>query len=463
MQISTRPQDLEPPVRLVKDVAERLRRHALWDSLAVIFPPVLALIYGAVTLYRAAMVNDSAFFFAVVIAAGGGLLGVVLRFRSRIPSLPSAARLIDQKSGAKDRFLTLATIDPAGYLPSIFARLRLETFDFVERIDLPRDFPLKLKRSRWWLFLGSILIATLIHFLLPLAGPMIHVVPVQQRIRQLADEMSQRTGLKGLAHQLRMLAAKLEDPNVPRENKQAMSEDMQKEIEKEQAKEEQKDNRDLLGQAASTLKGLEEQQSSEGQEQRTDQEKGGGGIQSKLPQDGQGEGKQSQGSGGEGKKDSNAQLSKATHQDKTAQGEPKEPGQDQNQKHQGDTKGNQPDQSQPGKNQDDQKTGKDQGGSREGAGKNQASDEPPQGTPPTERFYKAGEGKAGLKDARYVTVQLPEDITAESRGEGMVAKGSKGNRVGAKVPVSNVPLPAQIPNSPTEKQQLPIEYRGIIR
>jgi hypothetical protein len=29
--------------------------------------------------------------------------------------------------------------------------------------------------------------------------------------------------------------------------------------------------------------------------------------------------------------------------------------------------------------------------------------------------------------------------------------------------VSNVPLPAQIPNSPTEKQQLPIEYRGIIR
>jgi hypothetical protein len=115
MQISTRPQDLEPPVRLVKDVADRLRRHALWDSLAVIFPPVLALIYGAVTLYRAAMVNDSAFFFAVVIAAGGGLLGVVLRFRSRIPSLPSAARLIDQKSGAKDRFLTLATIDPAGY------------------------------------------------------------------------------------------------------------------------------------------------------------------------------------------------------------------------------------------------------------------------------------------------------------------------------------------------------------
>jgi hypothetical protein len=45
----------------------------------------------------------------------------------------------------------------------------------------------------------------------------------------------------------------------------------------------------------------------------------------------------------------------------------------------------------------------------------------------------------------------------------MPTKESKDNRIGAKVPVSNVPLPAHVPNAPTEKQQVPIEYRGIIR
>jgi hypothetical protein len=29
--------------------------------------------------------------------------------------------------------------------------------------------------------------------------------------------------------------------------------------------------------------------------------------------------------------------------------------------------------------------------------------------------------------------------------------------------VSNVPLPPHVPDAPAEKQQLPLEYRGIIR
>jgi hypothetical protein len=40
---------------------------------------------------------------------------------------------------------------------------------------------------------------------------------------------------------------------------------------------------------------------------------------------------------------------------------------------------------------------------------------------------------------------------------------AKGNRVGTKVPVSNVPLPAHVPDAPTEKQHMPLEYRGMIR
>jgi hypothetical protein len=54
-------------------------------------------------------------------------------------------------------------------------------------------------------------------------------------------------------------------------------------------------------------------------------------------------------------------------------------------------------------------------------------------------------------------------VATNVKGESMTGKESKSNRVGAKVPVSNVPLPAHVPNAATEKQQLPIEYRGIIR
>jgi len=106
---------------------------------------------------------------------------------------------------------------------------------------------------------------------------------------------------------------------------------------------------------------------------------------------------------------------------------------------------------------------KNQGGSKEGAGKNQASEQPPEGTSPAERYYKAGEGNEGVRGARYVTVQLPEDLAADSKGEGRASKESKNNRARPNVPVSNVPLPSHVPNAPSEKQQLPIEYRGIIR
>ncbi|HEY3166954.1 MAG TPA: hypothetical protein VGK57_06980, partial [Candidatus Binatia bacterium] len=100
---------------------------------------------------------------------------------------------------------------------------------------------------------------------------------------------------------------------------------------------------------------------------------------------------------------------------------------------------------------------------KEGAGKDKASEEPPQGAPPAERFYKTGEGKDGISGARYVTVQLPEEVAADSKGTSRATKESKGTRARPQVPLSNVPLPAHMPNAPTEKQQLPVEYRGIIR
>ena len=186
-------------------------------------------------------------------------------------------------------------------------------------------------------------------------------------------------------------------------------------------------------------------------------------LQSNLPKEGQGEGKQSQGSGGEGKGEASAQSNKDMQQGKQTAGNPKEAGQEKTRMAQGDAKGNQPDPNQPGKEQNKNQPDKNSGGSKEGNGKNQSSEEPPQGAPPSERFYKTGEGKEGLKGARYVTVQLPEDVAAESKGESAVAKESKGGRARPQVPVSNAPLAAHVPNAPSEKQQMPIEYRGIIR
>jgi hypothetical protein len=147
---------------------------------------------------------------------------------------------------------------------------------------------------------------------------------------------------------------------------------------------------------------------------------------------------------------------------KAAQGKPKDPGADKNQQ-QGSAQGNQPDPNQPAKEQSKNKSDKGQSGSKEGAGKNQASEEPPQSAPPAERFYQDGEGPGSIKGKGYITVQLPEEVVAESKGSSAPTKDSKNNRARPSIPVSNMPLPSHMPNAPAEKQQMPIEYRGIIR
>jgi hypothetical protein len=143
---------------------------------------------------------------------------------------------------------------------------------------------------------------------------------------------------------------------------------------------------------------------------------------------------------------------------------PQEKGKEKNQQSQGDRKDNQPDpSSKSDKDTGKELTGKTQGGAQEKLGRSR-SEEIPQSAPPAERFYKPGEeGKEGVKGARYVTVQLPEELAADAKGEGSISKPSKETRAFPKTPVSNTPLPAHVPEAAMEKQQLPLEYRGIIR
>lgn len=398
-----------------------------------------------------------------LLALGLGALAVTLRYRPRIPKLPQAAQLVDQRAGAKDHFLTLATIDPANCTEPLLSRLRDDAEELVGRVELKRDFPYKVKTPTYWSAGCSLIFVLLLYFLLPLAGSLLHSASAPQRLRNLAEKMAQAPRLKELAELLKTLAAKLEDATIQPEEKQAAVHELKQKIEERQKQEDEKNNRDLLSQAADELKGAERQQSASGQEQQKNQSQGDGNLQSNLPKEGQGEGKQSQGGGADGQGKMSAQLSKDMEQGKSAQGSPQEPGQDKNQQHQGDAKGNQPDPNRPGKEPNKDRADKGQGGSKEGGGKNQAAEEPPQSAPPAERFYQAGEGKDGLKGARYVTVQLPEDVAAETEGESKATKEGTANRGRAQVPVSNVPLPAHVPNAPAEKQQMPIEYRGIIR
>jgi hypothetical protein len=437
----------------------------MWDSLLLFVPPAAAIVCVLALLFHAGWLSRTAALLTAILTLGLGAFAVLLRRRPLLPTVRRAARLVDQKAGAKDHFLTLATIDPASQPLVLLTRLRLQTEGFLNRIELRRDFPYKFKSSAYWSLGASLIIVVLIYLLLPIAQSTRYAATVQERLRELAQQMAAKPELQGLSKELQAVVSKLDDPKISPEEKQALAQDLERKLNEQQKKEEQKDNRDLLGQAASALGGLEKQQQvASGQDQQKDQQKGGGGIQSNAPQDGQGENKQGQGGSGESKGESAAQSQEKMDQGMSAKANPKEQGQEKNQAGDAKNNQNQPDPNQPGKDPNKEKAGKTEGGSKDGTGKQRASEEPPpQGGPPADRFYKPGEGKEGLAAKGYVTVQMPEELVADAKGESRTSKESKNTRARTQVPVSNVPLPAHVPNAPTEKQQVPIEYRGIIR
>src|SRR5262245_37473115 len=456
MRTSTDAQGRQSPEQRVRRLAGQLRNHELWDSLLIFAPPLLVATYLAVYLYRAAWIAPMTFFSLTALVIGIGLLGVTVRTRRLIPSVPVAARLLDEKAEAKDRFLTLATIDVAFWPAALVERLRSEAVALLERIDLRREFPYRMKRSFYWSFLFSLIVAILFHLSVPLIGSTRSQAPAYDTLSELAAKMAKRPPLSAFAHELSTLATKLQDPKLAEQEKQTLIHKALEQVEKQQKKEQEKENQALLGEASSTLQGLE-QQSAQGQQKDT--EKGDGGAQSKPSQQGQGEGKQTQGGG-----ELNAERSKDMKQGQNNQNGPQEQGKEKNQQSQGDRKDNQPDPS----NKSDKDTGKEltgktPNGAQEKLGRSR-SEEIPQSAPPAERFYKPGEeGNEGVKGARYVTVQLPEELAADTKGEGSINKPSKETRAFPKTPVSNAPLPAHVPEAPMEKQQLPLEYRGIIR
>ena len=447
------------PEQLVNRLVARLRKQALCDSLLIFSPPLLVAVYLALYLYRSALIAPLTFLALSAIVIGVGVFAVVVRTRPLIPSLGSAARLVDERAGAKDRFLTLATIDRTLWPAAWVGRLRNEAAVLLERIDFRREFPYRMKRSFYWSLLVSLVAAVLFHLAVPLVGSTRRQAPAYDTISELAERMAQRPSLSALAHDLQTLAMKLQQPNVTEQEKQTLIQKNLEEVEKQQKKEKEKENRTLLGEASSTLQGLE-QQSARGQQK--DSEKSDGGARSERSEQGQGEGRQDQG-GGDPQDQRSAQQNNDNRQGKAARNDSKEQGKEKSQQSQGDGKNKQSDSStsQSDKTAGQEVTGKSSGGTQQ-LGRSR-SEKIPDGAPPAERFYKPGEGKEGVKGAGYVTVQLPEELAADSKGETTTTKQAKETRAYPTAPVSNVPLPAHVPDAPAEKQQLPLEYRGIIR
>ncbi len=457
--MSSKPQDRGSPEQRVGRLVARLRHYALWDSLLIFSPPLLVATYFVAYCYRAGWITPITLLLLSAAIVGVGLFAVVARYRPLIPSMGSAARLVDERTDAKDRFLTLATIEVSPQPLSLVARLRGEAAALLERIDFQREFPYRIKRSFYWSLSGSLLAAVLFYLSMPLAESSLRQAPPYENIRELAEKMAQRPRLSGLAHELQTLATQLQQPNVPDAEKRTLIHQALEQVENQLKKEEEKENRDLLGDALSALQNLENQ--SDGRPKESG--KGGGGIQNALADEKSGKGQQSQGNEGTNKGERSAEQSNDLQQGKSARGDSKEQGKEKSSQAEGEGRGEQPDPNKSDKSPGAEVAGKTRGGPQEKLGRSR-SEEPPKDTPPAERFYKPGEqGKEGIKGAGYVTVQLPEELAVESKGEGTPGKPAKETKTYPKAPVSNAPLPAHVPDAPAEKQPLPLEYRGIIR
>src|SRR5689334_14646476 len=129
------------PQESIDHVRRRLALHALGRAGLVFLPPLLAAWYIVFFLYRFNWLGPD----AVMLSGAAGLIAAAAltaaRFRARAPTPLLAARLIDDKAAAEDRFVTLATVAPADGPPEFFSQLNSEAAALARTIDLKRDFP----------------------------------------------------------------------------------------------------------------------------------------------------------------------------------------------------------------------------------------------------------------------------------------------------------------------------------
>src|SRR5713226_3250238 len=221
------------PELLVDRLSLRLKKHALWDLLLVLCPPFFAFSYMAFYLHRAAWIGQGALLFAGMAWIGAAVLLGALRFSSPTSTTPLAARFIDEKADAKERFLTLATLVPSHSPSSLFARLRQEAAALLDRVDLSRDFPYRVKRSFVASFIVSLAVILLLHLVLLMGALFAPQESPSKELALLAEKLAQTPRLQSLARSLKSLAERLEKDKLSDAEKRTVVQELLKEIEKQ--------------------------------------------------------------------------------------------------------------------------------------------------------------------------------------------------------------------------------------
>jgi hypothetical protein len=468
------------PYQLIETTALRWYRRRLSDLLLPAVPPVLA---AAAALAAGRLPLE--------IGVAGTIALAILGFyvTGLVASKSQAARFLDRSLGAKDRFLTLSTIERA---PTLLIVVESSAAAIAASVG---DLPLPPRRKRLLvasvaLSVAGFLFLWVIPELASLAGA------GGGGLDRIAAELSAGDAAdQELARVLRDVSNALHDPRRSNQEKRAK-------IAEALAKLEQAERKRQISSAGSA--GGTGEKSSQGRQQKTDgnrQEQGASGQAS-----GQGKNQQAGGTGnGEGNARGQArqeleriagELAGESQQakaepSKSTQAKPQpsgggiqgpESGAKERKPEEREASGNQPGKA-PDKSGGEQKAGGDQGETKAESGGEQqrpnAQNPGSQGGPGAgadgtgqkpssrgetkgaERYYKPGEVPGGdIAGGQYVRVRVPEEDRALAGTEEVAKPGD----VNPEVPYGNAPLPeAGSPGEVSAEQPVPLEYRDALK
>ncbi len=463
------------PYRLIEETAHRLRRRQIGAAFLPALPPFAALIVGSafarlpVELVAAALISASL---------------LVLYVLSLPKAEPAASRLIDRSLGAKDLFLTLATMGPRSEPHPLLPLVESSAAEIASRaapIPLPARELGRVRRSLAF----SALLACLL-WVIPIGAPPASGGPLERLASALAAGSADE---RHLALELRELAKTLRDPSVPAETKRKKIEEALAKIEKQERRADgssggksagsgsepseksqggtaegkggrqagqggsgnESAGQSLSGAAKSELQKIESELGSAAESSKSDgrqdakKQEGGGGIQGPQggtkEREGQQEGENQQSASSQGRKPDDKRL--GSEQGDAQQGEARR------------DQGNEP---------NDQQSGKAPNQARGADGRDQTSSaerpSPGDSNQAAERYYRDGQGPDGwrIENGRYVRVRIPD----QARGVETENVATPGD-VEITTPYGNAPLPAAgSPGEVAESQPAPLEYRELL-
>ena len=422
--------DAGSPEMLAPRLQTRLRRHFLWDSLLLFVPPLAAFLYGTGLLFQWHWIGAEVLVFSA--AAGFGIALALGCDRVRgIPTVPTLARLIDDKVHGRDRFLTLATLNLYSAPSSLVLRLKDEAKRLLHRVNLTKDFPYRIKRGALVSCLTSAMVVLAFRALLPAA---LSPWPTSTSLREIVEGGNRlwENSASALTRQVEGLMSRLRRQiPLPWQAPPAKLKQASESITPKEPQPQRPSDSQLSDRVARARGGEDPKLKDRGS--RRDPRGSGGALQNSKELRG-------------GKRETRGPPSKALSSKNSEDRKEK------------DLKGGE---AKAGIGGGDRGMGARQRDQTHGGSSTRQRKIPKGKTP--ERFRRPGEdGGRGLQGARFVTVELPEDaapVLASGPGEG----GTSPSKL--PVSVSNIPLPPpqQKRDHDGEIQHIPLEYRQLIR